>query len=43
MYNPDEGDIDHGIEAGTGFEELPESWRCPLCGAGKREFEPFEF
>ena len=22
------------------FEELPEDWTCPLCGAGKEDFEP---
>jgi rubredoxin len=43
MYNPAEGDPDSGIEPGTPFEELPESWHCPLCGAGKGDFEPFEF
>ena len=24
------------------FEELPEDWECPLCGATKSEFEPVE-
>ena len=24
------------------FEELPEDWECPLCGATKAEFEKVE-
>lgn len=24
---------------GVPFEELPEDWTCPLCGATKEEFE----
>jgi rubredoxin len=40
VYNPEEGDPDAGIEAGTAFEDLPEEWVCPVCGAGKEEFEP---
>ena len=27
-----------GIAPGTAFEDLPEDWVCPLCGAGKEEF-----
>jgi flavin reductase (DIM6/NTAB) family NADH-FMN oxidoreductase RutF/rubredoxin len=38
-YNPAEGDPENGIEPGTSFEELPEDWVCPVCGAGKDEFE----
>lgn len=37
-YNPREGDIDSGVEAYTDFEDLPENWICPLCGAGKDDF-----
>ena len=33
-----EGDPDADIPAGTGFEELPEDWICPVCGAPKTEF-----
>ncbi|MGI6278944.1 MAG: rubredoxin [Acutalibacteraceae bacterium] len=24
------------------FAELPDDWVCPLCGAGKEEFQPEE-
>ena len=38
IYDPEEGDPDSGIEAGTSFEALPEDWVCPMCGAGKEDF-----
>ena len=38
-YNPEVGDPENGIEPGTDFEDLPEDWVCPLCGAGKDDFE----
>ena len=38
-YNPAKGDLDSGIEPETEFEELPDDWVCPLCGAGKEDFE----
>ena len=41
-YDPAVGDPDHGIEPGTAFEDLPEDWECPICGAGKDEFKPAE-
>ena len=42
MYDPAVGDPDNGVEAGTAFEDLPNDWVCPECGAGKDEFEPLE-
>ena len=39
VYDPAEGDADGGIEAGTAFESLPADWVCPVCSAGKSEFE----
>ncbi len=42
VYDPANGDPDHGIEPGTAFEDLPEDWTCPLCGVPKSEFEPVE-
>jgi len=42
IYDPEEGDPDGGIEAGTAFENLPEDWVCPMCGASKDEFSPEE-
>ena len=42
IYDPEEGDMEHGINPGTAFEDLPEDWECPLCGVGKENFEPDE-
>ena len=39
VYRPAEGDEENGIERGTDFEDLPEDWTCPLCGASKEDFE----
>ncbi len=38
VYDPSVGDIGSGIAAGTCFADLPETWVCPLCGAGKDVF-----
>ena len=32
-YDPAAGDPDSGIAPGTAFEDLPEDWVCPVCGA----------
>ncbi len=42
IYDPELGDEDSGIEPGTAFENLPEDWVYPLCGAEKSDFEPVE-
>lgn len=39
-YDPDKGDDEASIPAGTMFEKLPEDWVCPVCGADKSEFSP---
>ncbi len=39
-YDPAQGDPENGIAPGTPFEELPDDWVCPICGAGKELFEP---
>src|SRR3954447_26925293 len=42
VYDPDEGDPDGGIPPGTPFDQIPDDWFCPVCGARKADFEPFE-
>lgn len=42
VYDPAAGDPDSGIEPGTPFEDIPEDWVCPVCGAAKADFEPLE-
>ncbi len=38
VYDPEKGDSEQGIEPGTSFEDLPDSWVCPVCGAPKSQF-----
>lgn len=33
-------EYDPAKENNVPFEQLPEDWLCPVCGAGKDEFEP---
>ncbi|SDN91256.1 Rubredoxin [Desulfonauticus submarinus] len=40
IYNPDKGDRKAKIPKGTAFEDLPEDWKCPVCGATKKSFRP---
>lgn len=42
IYDPAVGDPENGVPAGTAFEDLPDDWACPLCGATKEDFEPVE-
>ena len=42
IYDPVEGDPDGGIPPGTAFEEIPMTWTCPVCGARKRDFVPYD-
>lgn len=39
IYDPEKGDSDSGIKPGTPFEDLPDDWVCPVCGASKDAFE----
>ncbi len=38
VYDEAEGYADGGISAGTKWEDLPEDFECPLCGADKSQF-----
>ncbi len=42
MYDPEKGNPDTGIKAGTSFEGLPKDWVCPICGVDKENFERVE-
>ncbi|HEY3297764.1 MAG TPA: rubredoxin [Armatimonadota bacterium] len=42
IYDPQVGDPDHGVAAGTPFEEVPDDWVCPECGVSKDMFSPLE-
>jgi rubredoxin len=39
VYLPAKGDEKSGIAPNTLFDELPESWRCPVCSATQRRFQ----
>lgn len=42
IYDEEEGDPEGGLPAGTRWDDVPLSWRCPDCGAGKEDFEMVE-
>ena len=39
VYDPVHGDPDQGIEPGTSFDDLPDDWECPVCGAAVMELQ----
>ncbi len=41
IYDEELGDTDSNLAAGTRWEDVPEDWVCPDCGAGKDDFELF--
>ena len=42
IYDPEIGDPENGIQAGTSFDDLPDDWVCPQCGVGKDFFQKME-
>ena len=42
IYDPEEGDAETNIAMGTPFEDLPDDWVCPKCGAEKEFFEKLD-
>jgi rubredoxin len=40
VYDPAEGDADGGVKPGMRFEDIPDDWTCPVCGANKDDFSP---
>ncbi|OGF27978.1 rubredoxin [Candidatus Falkowbacteria bacterium RIFOXYB2_FULL_47_14] len=38
IYDEAIGDPERGVKPGTKFDDIPDSWTCPLCGAGKDKF-----
>ena len=40
VYDPATGDVEHGIKLGIPFEQLDDSWQCPICYAAKEAFDP---
>ena len=42
VYDPVLGDPDSGVKPMTSFEDLPNDWVCPVCGASKNQFKKRE-
>jgi len=42
VYQPAMGDKKGGVNPDTPFEDLPEEWRCPICGARQEKFHKDE-
>ncbi|MBR9985596.1 MAG: rubredoxin [Desulfosarcina sp.] len=42
VYDPEAGDPDNGVAPGTKWADVPGDWECPVCGAGKDDFEKEE-
>lgn len=41
VYRSENGDPENGVAPRTDFEDVPEDWVCPLCGASKEDFEAY--
>ncbi len=39
VYNEAEGLPEEGFPPGTSWDDIPDSWVCPECGASREEFE----
>ncbi len=42
VYDEKEGWSEDGIAAETRWEDVPDDWLCPDCGAMKEDFEMIE-
>ena len=42
VYDPEEGDPVGGVQPMVGFNDLPDDWICPECGATKDQFIEIE-
>jgi len=42
VYDPAAGDPANNVAPGTAFEDLPEDWVCPDCGATQDLFSPLD-
>ena len=43
IYDEEQGDLDSGIAPGTRWEDIPDDWACPICGAPKSFFKPLVY
>jgi len=40
IYDPEVGDAKGRIAPGTPFDEIPDNWKCPVCGVTKKDYVP---
>ena len=38
VYDEEKGDPERNVAPGTKWEDVPETYECPLCGVGKDRF-----
>jgi rubredoxin-NAD+ reductase len=43
IYDEALGDPDSGLAPGTLWEDVPATWKCPICRVGKSDFEFFPY
>jgi rubredoxin len=42
IYDEEQGAPEEGLAPGTRWQDVPEDWLCPECGAHKTDFEMIE-
>ena len=42
IYDEEAGLPEEGIDPGTRWEDIPDTWTCPDCGVTKDDFEMIE-
>jgi rubredoxin-NAD+ reductase len=42
IYDEEKGAPEEGLKPGLRWEDVPDYWVCPDCGAGKEDFELIE-
>lgn len=42
IYDPEIGDPDSDIAPGTSFDNIPDTWKCPICGVTKKDYDPID-
>ncbi|MDH5091500.1 Rubredoxin-2 [Clostridium perfringens] len=42
VYDPTVGDPNNGVDPGTEFKNIPDTWVCPLCKLDKSHFSKIE-
>lgn len=43
VYDPAVGDEERGIAPATPWSQVPDNWKCPVCGLDKSTFQAEEW